>query len=1277
MASTRNFCVHARALALAALVAAALLLCPGGAALAKEWPAPGEGFLGAVAGDALPLMADDEGDTPASGPCGDQGDNVTYAFDAETGTLTISGEGAIAEEAFASRDDITQVVIEDGVTGIGARAFAECYALESASLPDSLTSFGEYAFMGCIRLAGISIPESVTVIPDGMFGECLSLSTVSIPEGVTNLGEAAFYGCISLQEIAIPASVTSIGGQAFAYCPNATIVVDPANPAYDSRGGCGALVETATNTLLAGSALSTIPDTVAAIGGYALAEPDGIEEWLQEMGLGEITYPRLQGVDIPAGVTVIGDDAFSGCSSLAEVSIPDGVEAIGAYAFRNCASLAALAVPASVTSIGDGAFGGTTAAIEFAGSRAQWEAIGGDWSGAEPTSYGLVSVAFVTNGGSEVARQDLAAGGTATVPDPAPTKDWCELEGWYADEALETPFDFSAPVTEDTVVYAKWLSSFTVSFNSCGGSAVEAQHVWPGGKAAEPDPAPTKDGREFAGWYADEDYGTAFDFDTAITADTIVYAKWRVAESGEDDPDGGAAYARLDSGTGTLTFFRSWREYATDQTETYIDEAGIEQTITYYADFEEAAPATSSSQFPRWQTQNSGKITKVVFEDEIAPLSTAGWFYAMGGLQTIEGMDKLDTSRVTSMWSMFNQCRKLASIDLSHMDTSKVKSFASMFQNCGALNELDVSSFNTSQATSMAYMFYNCSSITSLDLSSFDTSSVTTMYHMFWECDKLESLNLSSFDTSQVSNMNGMFHACMKLTALDVSKFDTSNVTNFNGMFYDCLSLAALDVSNFDTSNATTMHSMFSRCDSLTTLDVSGFDTSNVTDMSYMFELCEKVSVLDVSGFDTSKVTNMACMFSCCETLQTLDLSGFDTSIVTNMNYMFEDCSSLTSLDLSGFDTSNVTKMAGMFEFTANLADLDLSGFDTSKVTEMASMFRDCTSLKRLDISSFEVPQEAQPAMLYGCNALSEINLGTETRIAPNANLPVSEWQLADLGDTSVRYGSLDEYDGSRPGWYLRGYGDLSIGGVADATYTGGPIEPVPTVSVGGRELVEGADYTLSYADNTKAGIATVTVRGTGVWTGSASADFEITPRQTVPSVALSQAEYTYDGTAKSPKVTVRDGGDTLVAGEDYDVSLPAGRTNAGTYTVGVTLKGSYSGSASTAFTIAKAENTLTAKGRTVKLKASKLSKKAQQVKLKKAVKIGAADGTPTYKLSSAKRGKKSFKRYFKVSRKTGKITVKKGLKRGTYKVRVKVTAPGDANHLPKSKTVTIKIKVK
>ena len=173
-------------------------------------------------------------------------------------------------------------------------------------------------------------------------------------------------------------------------------------------------------------------------------------------------------------------------------------------------------------------------------------------------------------------------------------------------------------------------------------------------------------------------------------------------------------------------------------------------------------------------------------------------------------------------------------------------------------------------------------------------------------------------------------------------------------------------------------------------------------------------------------------------------------------------------------------------------------------------------------------------------------------------------------------------------------------------------------------------------------------------------------------NVALGKTSYAYDGTAKKPSVTVTLSGVELVRGTDYTVEYSSNK-NAGTAKVTVTGTGSYAGSATATFAITKAANTLKVKGKTAKVKgktkAGKLKKKTTLARAK-VLTVTGAKGTVTYKKTS---GSKKIG----VNAKTGKVTLKKGLKKGSYKVKVKVKASGNGNYKTASKTVTVTIKVK
>ena len=302
-----------------------------------------------------------------SGNCGD---NVNYTFEESTGTLTISGAGDMTSNPWVSWEShyssIKTVVVESGVTSIGAYAFNGCNALTNVTIPNSVTRIEELAF-GYTGLTNIEIPNSVTYIERRAFEECDGLISVNIPNSVTVVGDFAFAYCDKLTYVNIPNSVESIGMGAFVCCDLGGIYVDNGNPWYYSNGDC--LIDKkheGEEIVIAGcnNYSVTIPNSVTSIGSLAFGgcyrlPSVTIPNSVVTIGLCAFSdCSGLTSVTIPNSVTSIGNDAFFGCSGLTNVTIPNSVTNIGWTAFAECSGLTSVTLPNNGISVGPRAFVG-------------------------------------------------------------------------------------------------------------------------------------------------------------------------------------------------------------------------------------------------------------------------------------------------------------------------------------------------------------------------------------------------------------------------------------------------------------------------------------------------------------------------------------------------------------------------------------------------------------------------------------------------------------------------------------------------------------------------------------------------------------------------------------------------------------------------------------------------------------------------------------------------------------------------------------------------------
>lgn len=458
------------------------------------------------------------------------------------------------------------------------------------------------------------------------------------------------------------------------------------------------------------------------------------------------------------------------------------------------------------------------------------------------------------------------------------------------------------------------------------------------------------------------------------------------------------------------------------------------QTLTiYYDDNRQEGDFTIYSYLPPdWcydiDSKELAKIKTVVFDlsfKDARLMDCSWWFSGFRGLTTITHLEYLNTSQVTNMQCMFQNCESLEALDLSTFNTENVTSMYGMFDSCKSLKSLNLSSFNTSKVKQMGYMFKNCESLTALDLSRFNTENVKDYEDMFHSCKSLTALDLSSFNSKEILNTSCMFTGCIALKTLDLSSFDTSKTTDMPSMFSECSALETIYASSaFTTDNVTNDFSMFSNCRKLKNFDLSNsgkthahigeggyftvapawvrFDAATGTltfqcssaktdaDTDYFLNEARDTpgwqtksadikTVVFKRNFRDARPTTCSLWFGFCTNLTSIEgLENLNTSDVTSMDYMFYKCEQLRALDLSGFNTEKVENMRDMFSNCKNLETLNLSSFKTNNLTDMSEMFLECNKIAQLDLSGFNTSGvKALDLVFKNCYALEALDLSS------------------------------------------------------------------------------------------------------------------------------------------------------------------------------------------------------------------------------------------------------------------------------------------------------------
>ena len=300
----------------------------------------------------------DYGKVAATGECGAEFKWTLY----ESGLLLVEGEGAMDDYSssypylnrapwYDYRDQITRLIVGEGITNIGSYAFYDLDQMRFADLPDSLETIEDHAFFSCASLYEVIIPDQVTYIGIAAFSRCSSVDTIILGDSLTDIDDSAFSNS-SFRVLYLGSSLMHIGAGAFATSvgystgKREAIHVPTLQDWLDIQFEKG--ISIIDNFMLSSTGLYidgvlctelVIPENAEVRNPYSF-----------------VNYDRLLSVTLPESMSAIPDGMFLDCDNLRQVTISGNVKSIGRFAFSQCPRLEAVEIPASVETVETGAF---------------------------------------------------------------------------------------------------------------------------------------------------------------------------------------------------------------------------------------------------------------------------------------------------------------------------------------------------------------------------------------------------------------------------------------------------------------------------------------------------------------------------------------------------------------------------------------------------------------------------------------------------------------------------------------------------------------------------------------------------------------------------------------------------------------------------------------------------------------------------------------------------------------------------------------------------------
>lgn len=287
--------------------------------------------------------------------------------------------------------------------------------------------------------------------------------------------------------------------------------------------------------------------------------------------------------------------------------------------------------------------------------------------------------------------------------------------------------------------------------------------------------------------------------------------------------------------------------------------------------------------------------------------SMSNAFADMINLQTISGLDRVDTSEVQDMSGLFKNCQSLINADESNIETDGLITADSMFYGCTSLVNLNLSNANMKNVIDMDYVFAMCKSMRTIHLPM--TANVLSFNYAFEEVGTSmwnENIDINgteiigSLNTDNCKEMKYMFK-CSNLHDYSLAEnFNTSNLQNAEGMFYDC-DITHIDLSKWNTENIKTTQKMFWHDQRMKICNTIGWNVQSLENCEEMFYRCSNLNPFELGWTNVGPLHSACRMFYFCSYVPTIDISCFDGIYIGNAKEMFALCARTTTIYGKGF----------------------------------------------------------------------------------------------------------------------------------------------------------------------------------------------------------------------------------------------------------------------------------------------------------------------------------------------------------------------------------------